>query len=88
MPYLDEKVLRGLWNLREKSVLLSAVVPHVENHWQPLCALWNRHALKSLKSSSWNSFQHFLNEGGLKLTKAEESTLRSWDPKLFMLKEF
>jgi len=34
MPYLNEKVLREFWNLREKSVLLNAVVPYVENRWQ------------------------------------------------------
>jgi len=88
MPYLNEKVLRELWNLREKSVLLSAVVPHVENRWQPLCALWNKHALKPFQASSWNSFQHFLKEGGLKMTKVEENTLRAWDPELLCLRSF
>ncbi len=88
MPYLDEKVLRGFWDLRERSVLLHAVVPCVEDCWQPLCALWNRHVLKPLQASPWDSFQHFLNDGGLKVTKVEEPVLHSWDPKLSCLKGF
>ena len=88
MPYLSEKVLQELWNLREKSVLLSAVVPYVENRWQPLCALWSKHVLKSFQSSSWKSFQHFLNEGGLKMTKVAENTLRTCDPELLCLRSF
>ena len=88
MPYLNEKTLKEFWLLREKSVLLDAVVPYMEDRWQPLCALWNRHSLKSLESSPWNSFQQFLNEGGLKVIKAEEKTLRSWDPELLCLKGF
>ncbi len=88
MPYLNERVLREFWNLREKSVLLSAVVPHVENRWQPLCGLWNKHTLKLFLASPWNSFQHFLNEGGFKITRVEEPTLRSWDPELLCLRSF
>lgn len=88
MPFLNEKTLKQFWLLREKSVLLDAAVPYVENRWQPLCAIWNRHALKSLESSPWNSFQQFLNEGGLKVMKVEENTLHSFDPELFCLKSF
>ena len=88
MPYINERTLRQFWLLREKSVLLDAVVPYVEGKWQPLCALWNRHVLKSLEASSWSSFQHFLNEGGLKVIKAEEAALRSWDPELLCLRSF
>ncbi|SRR5579871_2491600 len=88
MPYINEKTLREFWLLREKSVLLDAAVPYREDRWQPLCALWNRHSLKSLEASTWNSFQHFLNEGGLKIMKVEEGTLRSWDPELRCLRSF
>jgi molybdopterin-guanine dinucleotide biosynthesis protein A len=88
MPYLNEKVLKEFWNLREKSVLLNAIVPYMDNHWQPLCGLWNRYSLNFFKASSWGSFQQFLNEGGLKITKLEENTLRSWDPDLLCLKGF
>lgn len=88
MPYINETTLKQFWLLREKSVLLDAVVPYVEDRWQPLCALWNRHSLKSLEASPRNSFQQFLNEGGLKILKAEEQTLRSWDPELLCLKGF
>jgi molybdenum cofactor guanylyltransferase len=88
MPHISERTLREFWLLREKSVLLDAVVPYAENRWQPLCALWNRHSLKSLETSPWNSFQQFLNEGRLKVMKIEENTLRSWDPELLCLKGF
>lgn len=88
MPYINEKTLKQFWLLREKSVLLDAVVPYVEDRWQPLCALWNRHVLKSLEASPWNSFQHFLNEGGLKMMKVEEATLRSSDSELLCLRSF
>ena len=88
MPFLNEKTLKQFWLLREKSVLLDAVVPYIGDKWQPLCALWNRHALKSLEASPWNSFQNFLNEGGLKVIKAEEPVLRAWDPELLCLRGF
>lgn len=88
MPFLNEKVLREFWNLREKSVLLDAIVPYTENRWQPLCALWNRHALKILQASPWTSFQKFLNEGGLQITRVDEKNLRSWDPDLLCLEGF
>lgn len=88
MPCLNERTLEEFWKLREKSVLLSAVVPFVEDRWQPLCALWNRHALKLLEASPRNSFQHFLNESGLKVMKVEEGALRAFDPELLCLKSF
>ena len=88
MPCLSEKTLREFWRLREKSVLLDAVVPHVEDRWQPLCALWNKHALKILGASRPASFQDFLKEGALKVLQMEESALRSWDPDLLSLKSF
>jgi molybdopterin-guanine dinucleotide biosynthesis protein A len=88
MPFLNEKVLREFWKLREKSVLLSAVVPNVDDRWQPLCALWNRYALNPLRASPWRSFQHLLNDGGLRMTRVDENTLRSWDPELLCLKGF
>lgn len=88
MPFLNERTLKEFWLLREKSVLLDAAVPYVESFWQPLCALWNRHVLKSLEASPWNSFQHLLNEGGLKIMKVEDKTLRLSDPGLLCLKGF
>ena len=88
MPYLNGKTLEEFWKLREKSVLLGAVVPHVDGKWQPLCALWNKYALKLLEGAPWRSFQYFLNESGLKVLKVEESALRSWDPELLCLKGF
>lgn len=88
MPYINETILKQFWLLREKSVLLDAAVPHVEDRWQPLCALWNRHVLKPLESSPWNSFQHFINEGGLKIMKVEEASIRVWDPEFLCLKGF
>ncbi len=88
MPYLNETTLKQFWLFREKSVLLDVAAPYVEGRWQPLCALWNRHALKSLEASPWNSFQHFLNEGGLKVMKIGEIALRSFDPELLCLRSF
>lgn len=87
-PRLNGKVIREFWKLREKSVLLQAVIPYVENRWQPLCGLWNLHALTLIKSGAFHNFQHLLNEGGLKMIRVEEPTLRAWDPELLCLRGF
>lgn len=88
MPFWSEETLKEFWNLRESPVLSDAVVPYADDRWQPLCALWNNRCLQALEAFPWKSFQHFLNEGGLKVRKVEETTLRSFDPELLCLRSF
>jgi len=59
----------------KKSVLLNAVVPYVENRWQPLCALWNKHALNAFQALPGIVSNIFLSEGNLNDDRVEEENL-------------
>lgn len=88
MPFLERGVVAGLLDLWNVSGRPDAVVPRVEDRWEPLCALWARSTLAHLRPGKWRSFQTLLAEGPLKVRAVTSEELRAWDPDLDSLKNF
>jgi len=87
MPFLTREVAEGLWWAWEEEKP-DVVVPRIGGHWEPLCALWARTALRVLVPSRWKSFQQLLSEGFLRIRTVTEEELRTWDPSLDCLRNF
>ena len=88
MPFLKGQVLAGFWNWFKAEERPDVVVPRIGGRWEPLCALWDRKVLSALQPGRWDSFQRFLDNGGLNIHEVSEKELNELDPSLDCLRNF